>query len=260
MKKKFLSLILAATSSFAVRADLPENWSTNVSGALSAPGTNPPPILVYFTASWCGPCKLMTRTTLTDSAVTQALAGVDHVAVDIDEHSDLAARLGVDAVPTFILLSADSETDRSTGFRPVADFLDWLTNGITKAQEDSRRLAAARQDLAEVDQLLDSRDTNSTRIAAGKLFDLCAGHDNALVPAAVARLKKLARRDPAAVLDGLNDTRLACRIQTANALRSIIGDSFNVDPWGDPAALRLAVGQWQVKLARRETDSEKQAH
>ena len=40
----------------------PTDWSTNYDATLAAAATNQQPALVYFTASWCGPCKLMTRT------------------------------------------------------------------------------------------------------------------------------------------------------------------------------------------------------
>jgi hypothetical protein len=70
------------------------------------------------------------------------------------------------------------------------------------------------------------------------------------VHAAGGRLKKLAARDPAAVIEGLGDARLACRIQSANALHAIIGDAFDVDPWSDSAALHDAMAVWRGKLAQ----------
>jgi thioredoxin-like negative regulator of GroEL len=207
-------------------------------------------MLVYFTASWCGPCKLLTRIVLTDPVVRQSLSSVDHVAVDIDEHSDLAAKFSVQAVPTLILLSAGQEVDRSTGFQPVDGFLKWLTNGVNEAQVAASRLTLAKSELAEADQLLASTNINSNRLAASKLFDLCAEAGDALVEAAAGRLKTLAGRDPMAVLDGLNDSRLATRIQAANVLRYTLGDTFEVDPWGDAATRGKEANVWRAKLAK----------
>jgi thioredoxin 1 len=246
----FLLLILATTGTLALRADLPPNWSTNYTAVLVADETNQPSALFYFTASWCGPCKLMTRTTLADPAVTGVLADVAHVAVDIDEHADLATRYGVDAVPTFILLSAAGEADRTSGYRSTGEFLSWLTNGLAQAHQDSGRLVADQQTLAAVDQWLAANDTNSSRAAAGKLFELCAERNDAIKQAAAGRLKKLALRNPATVLDGLNDARLACRIQAANALRSALGDTFDGDPWSDAIVRRQAVETWHEKLEK----------
>ena len=114
-------LLLAAASPLTVRADLPPDWSTNYNAALASSATNQAPVLFFFTASWCGPCKLMTRTTLADPAITRALAEVDHVALDIDEHGDLATHYGISAVPTFVLTSDDGEVDRTTGYQPVEE-------------------------------------------------------------------------------------------------------------------------------------------
>lgn len=243
-----LPILLAGT--LAAYAELPVNWSTNYSAVLPVAGSESRPALVYFTASWCGPCKLMTRIILTDPVVMQSLSNVDHVAVDIDEHPDLAKAHDVEAVPTFILLSAGQEVDRATGFRPVDDFLEWLTNGVKEARSAALRLTLAKSDLAEADRLLAAQDTNSDRLAAAKLFDLCAERDTALVQAAAGRLKTLAARHPLAVLDGLNDSRLATRIQAANVLRASIGDAFGVDPWSDAATRLREVKAWRQKLAK----------
>jgi thioredoxin 1 len=249
---KSLSIILSLTlaGGSAVHAELPADWSTNCTAMLSAAGTHQPATLVFFTASWCGPCKLMTRIVLPDPVVMQALSNLDHVAVDIDEHSDLASKYGIEAVPTFILLSAGQEVDRSTGFRPADGFLEWLTNGVNEARLAGIRQTLAKGELTEADQLLASTSTNSTRLAAAKLFDLCAEHDNALVQTAVGRLKNLAARDPIAVLDGLDDPRLATRIQAANALRYALGDAFDVDPWCDAATVQKGANAWREKLAK----------
>jgi thioredoxin 1 len=250
MKSISTILFLFVVGAWTARAELPADWSTNYDATLAAANTNQQPMLVYFTASWCGPCKLMTRITLTDPAVAQTLSNVEYVAVDIDEHHDLASARGISAVPTFVMLSAGGdEVDRATGFQAVGDFLQWLTNGMSEAREAAIRQALSKQALAEVDQLLVATGTNSAHLAALKLFDLCAARDSDIVQAAAARLKVLAARDPAALLAGLDDPRLAARIQAANTLRLAIGDSFDVDPWGDTAARKQTIDTWREKLA-----------
>ncbi len=233
------------------RAEFPPDWSTNYDATLATAATNQQPALVYFTASWCVPCKLMTRITLTDPAVTQALSRIAHVAVDIDGHPDVASARGVSVVPTFVLVSAGgSEMDRATGFQPAGDFLAWLTNGISEAEQAAIREAFAKQELAEVDQLLAAKETNSDRLAVTRLFDLCAMRDSDIVQAASTRLKAMAGSNPALVLEGLNDPRLAVRIQAANALRLELGDSFDVDPWSVADLRRQTIGAWREKLGQ----------
>ena len=249
MRSLSTTFFIFTLGTLTAHAELPENWSTNYEAALAVAATNQQPILVYFTASWCGPCKLMTHITLTDPLITQTLSNIEHVAIDIDEHSVLASKEGIRAVPTFLVLSATGdEVDRATGFQPVGDFLQWLTNGVSEAKAAAIRETFSKQTLADVDQLLVSTATNSTRQAALKLFDLCAVRDDNIVQAAAARLKMLAERNPGALLDGLDDPRLSVRIQTANVLRLVI-DSFDMDPWADAAARTKAVGLWRLKFA-----------
>ena len=244
-----LSLFLLIFACLRVRADVPPDWSTNYDATLALARTNQLPSLVYFTASWCGPCKLMTRLTLVNPVLTDELTNVVHVAVDIDAHPNLAGQYGIDAVPTFVLLSATGdEADRTTGFQPIGDFLPWLTNGVSKAKEAMARHALSNQTLAEVDQMLASTEPGLAHNAASKLFDLCNMREDAIVQAAAARLKVLAARDPAAVLEGLNDPRLASRIQAANALRETIGDKFDIDPWSEASTRAKAIGAWREKL------------
>jgi len=242
----FFLLIIAC---LAARADVPPDWSTNYDNTLALARSNETPSLVFFTASWCEPCKLMTRLTLVEPEVVRELSNIAHVGVDIDAHPDLSAKYGIDAVPTLVLLSSSGdEVSRTTGFQVVGDFLSWLTNGISTAREAAARLARSRQQLADIDQMIRAKEANSNRDAASKLFDLCATRDDAIVQAAAARLKILASRDPAALLDGLNNPRLASRIQAANALRNAIGDAFDIDPWSDATTRRKAIAAWRERL------------
>jgi thioredoxin-like negative regulator of GroEL len=243
-------LILVLGLASIARAEAPAGWSTNYAAALSEAAGEHKPALVFFTASWCGPCKMMSRSTLSESPVQQALSNFVRVAIDIDEQHDLALQHGIEAVPTFVLLSpAGDEVQRATGFQAAGDFVPWLTNGLSGAREAALTKALARKRLADVDQLLVSTNADAPRQCATNLFDLCAGHDEAMVKLAAERLTVLASHQPAALLDGLSDGRLAVRIQVANALRVRLGEEFNVDPWGEAAARAAAIEKWRGHLA-----------
>ena len=58
-------------------------------------------VLVDFSATWCGPCKMLAPIM---ASVSEKLAGkCKVVSVDVDESSDLAEKFGIMAVPTVIL-------------------------------------------------------------------------------------------------------------------------------------------------------------
>ena len=250
-KKHFPSMLLALlANAFVTQAELPAGWETNFTNALARAKAQQRPVLAYFTASWCGPCKLMARTTLTNEAVIQALNSFSHVAVDIDEHPGLAEKYAVRAVPTFQVLTAvGDEVSTSTGYQDSERFLQWLTNGVSEVKEADARQKQFEEKLTSADQLLRQTDAESLRKAAIVLFDMCAERSETMSRAAGERLSRLAGRDPALLLDGLNHARLAARIQVANALRKQLGEAFDVDPWSDAAIRRDGITQWRGKLS-----------
>jgi thioredoxin-like negative regulator of GroEL len=252
MKRWIHVLSLLACLTLTSRAETVAGWSTNTN-AISGTAGSKQPVLVFFTADWCTYCKLMERTTFTNDAVKQVVTNMTHIVVDIDEHQDLAAKYGIDGVPTFLLLSDNgTEVRRSSSFQPAPDFLRWLTNGVTEAQAAIARREAFEKKIADIDQLLVSTNPEAFHEAALQLFAVCAERDDAIAQAAGERLKKVAAHDPAALLDGLVDPRLAARIQIANALRDHFGEGFDFDPWAALADRSKSAQHWRAKLAAIE--------
>ncbi|MDQ3366569.1 MAG: thioredoxin family protein [Myxococcota bacterium] len=83
-------------------------------------------LLLDFTATWCGPCRVM-KPVLESLATEYAAQGVRVAAVDVDAEPALAQRYDVRSMPTCVILRDGREVGRIVGSRPrafVAGVLD----------------------------------------------------------------------------------------------------------------------------------------
>jgi thioredoxin 1 len=74
------------------------------------------PVMVDFTAVWCGPCKML-------EPVVEQLSKdwdgkVKFVKMDVDDNSNLAVQYGVMGVPTLILFVNGNPVQRLSGYQP----------------------------------------------------------------------------------------------------------------------------------------------
>lgn len=70
-------------------------------------------VVVYFYASWCGPCK-MVRPKVEDIAELLK-PGVIFLKVDVDQCEDLTSEYGISSMPTFVLIKSSEKLDEMTG-------------------------------------------------------------------------------------------------------------------------------------------------
>ncbi|XVF53759.1 hypothetical protein PTKIN_Ptkin05aG0124800 [Pterospermum kingtungense] len=69
-------------------------------------------VILYFTATWCGPCRFISPL-YTSLAVKYAK--VAFLKVDIDEARDVAAHWNISSVPTFFFIKNGKEVDKVVG-------------------------------------------------------------------------------------------------------------------------------------------------
>jgi thiol-disulfide isomerase/thioredoxin len=86
------------------------------------------PLVAVFTATWCGPCKMMERSVWRERTVdawirNNAIA----VLVDIDRDTATSKAYDVRAVPTTIVFTNGQMADRTSGSRSAQSMLTWLS-------------------------------------------------------------------------------------------------------------------------------------
>lgn len=126
-----------ATAPAAATAAVDDERATQLAAAgVTATGR---PIVLHFSADWCGPCAAVRRVigqVLTRyEADTDGTPAATEVELDIDEHPALAKTLGVLSLPTtFILDGALTERFRISGVPSAAD----LENALAPLLETGR--------------------------------------------------------------------------------------------------------------------------
>jgi len=74
------------------------------------------PVLVDFTAAWCGPCKMIAP--IIEELAQEWSGKVKIYKLDVDESPEIPMRYQVMSIPTLILFRAGEPVQRVAGYQP----------------------------------------------------------------------------------------------------------------------------------------------
>lgn len=76
--------------------------------------------LLYFSSSWCGPCKMFGP--IMDIINSK---GMDVTKINVDDDPESAMKYGIRNVPTVVLLKDGIEVDRRVGVQSEIQITNW---------------------------------------------------------------------------------------------------------------------------------------
>jgi thioredoxin 1 len=86
------------------------------------------PVLADFWAEWCGPCKMLSP--VVDEIALEQAGRVKVAKVNVDSNPGLAARFGIQSIPTLLYFLGGEVRDQTVGVqskRAIVAKLDKLT-------------------------------------------------------------------------------------------------------------------------------------
>ncbi|MUG95195.1 thioredoxin [Scytonema sp. UIC 10036] len=83
------------------------------------------PVVFDFTATWCGPCKMIAP--LIDKLAEEYEDRAKVVKVDLDQNQSLAKRLGIRSIPTVMIYKNGTLMETIVGVTPYETFTKALT-------------------------------------------------------------------------------------------------------------------------------------
>ena len=75
-----------------------------------------------FSATWCGPCKMLSKTLSTIESPLEIQE------IDVDQNQELAQQFRIRGVPTLVIMDGDTEVKRKSGAMSAQEYLQWVNS------------------------------------------------------------------------------------------------------------------------------------
>ncbi|MEM9294618.1 MAG: thioredoxin family protein [Planctomycetota bacterium] len=244
---------LGAAQAHAQPAPPPYIAFRDVEDTLALAAEQAKPVVLYFTADWCGPCRRMQAEAFADPAVVRASKRFVWTKIDIDKNQPLAARFAVRGVPSFIFLDQHGRfLDQATGYRTRGDFLELLNSRPEDTDPNEAQTPQIESVRATLEQLEPLRG-EPWRETMRSLIDQLATAEHQGRSEAREALLAMGDRAHPVLLDAMSSDRLAVRAAAHDLILLSTPQPLAYDPFA-PADQRAAqLAAWRTTLAAPTT-------
>ena len=89
------------------------------------------PVVIDFWAAWCGPCRIMSPAF--EAAAARLEPRVRLAKLDTEAEPAIAARFGIQGIPSMIMIRKGREVARTSGAMPTAQIVAWVEQALAGA-------------------------------------------------------------------------------------------------------------------------------
>ena len=197
------------------------------------------PVVLTFSAPWCGWCRKMSATTFADPQVAAVADQYLWVKVDPEDDPALAARLQVHGLPHTVLLDAqDRVLGSQPGYMSPEAFLKFLEESLANPAPLETVPQSLLDDLAGLDDADDPAAIVRTAVEQVSKYE--AGERELILQA----LRDAGPRVHPHLVTLLRDERLAVRAAAGSLLLNFTRADLPFDPFAGPAVRDAQAADW----------------
>lgn len=203
------------------------------------------PIVVSFSADWCGFCQKMKADTFRDPAVMELAGKFLWVKIDVDDQPGTAARFGALSVPKVVVLSDKGRILAARGgYLPPREFVELLNRALSDPQPLPAEDAASALAKAAA-----ATTNDDVRAAIPVLAEALARPERYCRDELLAALSKSGAKAWPSLVELLGDERLAVRAAAASALKDTSMAELPFNPFAPASQRAVEQAAWRAWVA-----------